>query len=138
VDVAIGLSGIVSPTALMQFRFTARDLGAGGSIVEAGVDDFVLVDRGQGCGGCALPVQIVGAISVDRSGDDVVLDWTADPVSATRYIVYKLGGPTFGEAIAIGTTDTKSFVHEGAALSGEDFFYRVTAVDSCANESAPQ
>lgn len=138
VDVAIALDGIVAPTAQMQFRFTARDLGAGGSIVEAGVDDFVLVDRGQGCSGCALPVQIVGAISVDRSGDDVVLDWTADPVSATRYIVYKLGGSAFGESIAIGTTDTKSFVHAGAALTGEDFFYRVTAVDACANESAQQ
>ncbi|MCH7779687.1 MAG: hypothetical protein IH848_02470 [Acidobacteria bacterium] len=138
VDVAIALDGIVAPTAQMQFRFTACDLGAGGSIVEAGVDDFVLVDRGQGCSGCALPVQIVGAISVDRSGDDVVLDWTADPVSATRYIVYKLGGSAFGESIAIGTTDTKSFVHAGAALTGEDFFYRVTAVDACANESAQQ
>ncbi len=67
----------------------------------------------------------------------VVLDWTTDPVSATRYIVYKLGGSTFGDGIAIGSTDTKSFVHAGAALSDEDFFYRVTAVDSCANESAP-
>ena len=100
------------------------------------VDDFVLIDLGQGCVGCPLPVQIVGAISLDRNGDNVVLDWTADPVSATRYIVYKLGGSTFGEAIAIGTTDTKSFVHAGAGLAGENFFYRVTAVDSCANESA--
>jgi hypothetical protein len=136
VDVAIALNGIATPSSQMTFRFTARDLGIFGSVVEAGVDDFVLIDLGQGCIGCPLPVQIVGTISLDRSGDDVVLDWTADPVSATRYIVHKLGGPTLGEAIAIGTTDTKSFVHEGASLAGENFFYRVTAVDSCANESA--
>ena len=97
---------------------------------------FALVDLGQGCNGCSLPVQVVGTIAVDRSGDDVVLDWSADPVSATRYIVYKLGGPTFADAVAVGTTDTKSFVHQGAISSAESFSYRVTSVDACANESA--
>lgn len=135
VEVEHALAGKVSLTSQMRFRFTARDLGQG-SLVEAGVDDFELVDRWQGCGGCPAPVAKVGAILASRSGDDVVLDWSADPVSATRYAVYKLTGAGFSEAVRIGTTATKSFVHEGAALSGEDFFYRVSAVDACGNESA--
>ena len=136
VEAAIPLSGAVAPGSQVLFRFTTRDLGLGGSIVEAGIDDFELLDRGQGCGGCSLPVQIVGTISVDRSAGDVLLDWSADPVSGTRFIVYKLSGPTFADAVAIGTSDTKSFIHSGAVSSAEAFSYRVTTVDACANESA--
>ncbi len=135
VEVEHTLADKVGLTSQMRFRFTARDLGAG-SLVEAGVDDFELLDRGQGCGGCPTPVEVVGTIFVARAGDDVVLDWSADPVNAVRYVVYKLAGADFSEAVRIGTAETKSFVHEGAALSGESFFYRVSAVDACGNESA--
>lgn len=55
VEVEHPLAGKVALTSRMRFRFTARDLGQG-SLVEAGVDDFELVDRGQGCGGCPTPV----------------------------------------------------------------------------------
>ncbi|MBU1675040.1 carboxypeptidase-like regulatory domain-containing protein, partial [bacterium] len=36
------LAGFASATATVQFRFVATDGGAGGSVVEAGVDDFLL------------------------------------------------------------------------------------------------
>ena len=119
----------------VRFRFVARDLGAGGSLVEAAVDEFFLLDRNQGCTGCSLPVGEVGTILVSRSGDDVVLDWTADPVNGTRFAVYQVFGTGFSETIRVGTADGKTFVHEGAALSGEDFYYRVSAIDDCGNES---
>ena len=64
-----------------------------------------------------------------------MLDWTADPAPGSRFAVYKLGGPTFGDAALIGTTDTRTFVHEGAALAAENFSYRVSAIDTCGNES---
>lgn len=131
----VPLAGILAPTSTMRFRFVARDLGVGGSLVEAAVDEFFLLDRNQGCSGCPLPVGTVGTIVVSRSGNDVVLDWTADPVSATRYVVYKLTGPGLSQAVRIGTTGTKQFVHAGAATSGESFYYRVSAVDACGNES---
>ena len=55
VEVEIPLAGAISPTSTMRFRFTALD-ELPGSLVEAGIDDFELVDPGQGCAGCATPV----------------------------------------------------------------------------------
>jgi hypothetical protein len=123
------------PSNRVRLRFTVADLGAG-SLVEAGVDAIALLDRGQGCTSCALPVTPVQTILIGRSGDDVVLDWSADSTPATRYAVYQLTGPAFDQAVLVGTTTTRSFVHEGAALSAESYAYRVSRVDDCGNESA--
>jgi hypothetical protein len=128
------LNGIVPATSMLRFRFQAADLGAG-SLVEAGVDDFVLFDRGQGCNGCPLPVTECVEITVDRVGDDVVLDWSADPTPGAQFIVYKLTGSEFSNQLRIGTTETRSFTHELAGRTTEDFSYRVAVVDECGNES---
>lgn len=129
------LNGVIAPTDSMVFRFRTGDLNAG-SLVDAGIDEFELADRDRGCQVCALPAQKVGTILLGRSGSDVTIDWTADPVDATRYAVYALSGPDFSEAVRIGTTSGKTFVHEGAGELEQAFAYRVSAVDGCGNESA--
>jgi hypothetical protein len=134
IDVQIPLGGLVAPTDNMRFRFTTADLGVG-SVVEAAIDDFSLVDLDQGCAGCTTPVDGVGGIEVSRSGDDVLIDWNADPVQGSRFVVYSLNGPGFTDGLRIGSADGRDFVHEGAVSAGESFFYRVTAVDACGNES---
>jgi hypothetical protein len=134
-DIELPITGVIAPTTQMRLRFTAQDLGEG-SLVEAGVDDFRIIDRQQGCLACTTPVNIVGEISVNRVGDDVVLDWTDDPVLGTRFAVYKLEGGDFSTATRVGTIEGRTFVHTDAAISFEGFSYRVSAIDSCGNESA--
>jgi hypothetical protein len=82
----------------------------------------------------------VGTILVTRSGDDVVLDWSADPLASTSYAVHLLSGTGLTESVRAGTTFTKGFVHANAALPGTDdlIIYRVTAVDACGQESAQE
>ena len=137
VQVSLRIADFVTPTATTRIRFQASDLGAG-SLVDAGVDDFELIDRGQGCNACSGVVGTVTTIRAAAAGDDVVLEWTGDPAAAeaTRFIVYKLSGPDFSSATPIGTTSTTTFVHQNASRSNEDFYYRVSIVDACGNEGA--
>ena len=133
----IPLAGLIVPNSTFRIRVTAQDLGIGGSLVEAGVDDVTISQPGAGCSGCPAPAAAVGTIQVSRSGDDIVIDWSADPVSATSYNVYLMSGADLSQALRAGSTTSKSFVHKGAALlTGQNFFYRVSAVDACGQESA--
>ncbi|HUD72311.1 MAG TPA: hypothetical protein VMQ62_10145 [Dongiaceae bacterium] len=121
-----------------QFRIRVQtsDLGVGGSLVEAGIDEVSIFQPNAGCSVCSGPVTGVGTIKATRSGDDVLLDWSADPVNAPGYAVYLRSGTNLGTAVRLGTTTTKSFVHAGgAAALGENFYYEVTAVDACGRES---
>ncbi len=130
------LAGVVPLNNQFRVRVTAQDLGVGGSLVEAGVDEVSLFQPGTGCTLCSGPVAGVGTILVHRSGDDIVIDWSADPVNAPAYNVYLRSGPGFATLIRAGSTTAKSFVHSQAALlAGENFYYDVTAVDTCGRES---
>lgn len=130
--------GGLAATSQFQIRVTASDLGVGGSLVEAGIDDARVFLADAGCGVCGTPVTTVGTVLVSLVGDDIVLDWSADPVAATSYAVHLLSGAGLTESVRAGTTFTRSFVHAGAALAGAGdlYIYRVTAVDACGQESA--
>ncbi len=65
----------------------------------------------------------------------MVIDWTEANARGERFVVYELNGATFDQALAVGSTPTSSFVHEGVVGSPEIFFYRVSAIDACGNES---
>jgi hypothetical protein len=125
----------VAPTSQMRFRFSAADLGSG-SIVEALIDEFSLIDAGQACEQCTEPpAETLCSITVDRDGDDIRVDWSANPVG-TRAVVYHVTGCGPADRVKLGTSLGNDFVHENAALSGEAFHYRVTFVDECGNEQA--
>ncbi len=71
------LSDFVAPSAQVQLRFVASDLGSG-SIVEAAVDDLEIIDLGCGCGAsnyCISEPNSSGAAGViSASGSFVVGD----------------------------------------------------------------
>jgi Zn-dependent metalloprotease len=130
------LAGVVPLNNQFRVRVTAQDLGAGGSLVEAGVDEVSLFQPGAGCTLCSGPVAGVGTILVTRSGNDIVIDWSADPINAPAYNVYLRSGPGLATLVRAGSTTAKTFVHSQAALlTGENFYYEVTAVDVCGRES---
>jgi len=125
----------VAPTSQMRFRFSAADLGSG-SLVEALIDEFALVDAGQACEQCTEPpTETLCSISIDHDGDDIRVDWSVNPVG-TRAVVYHVTGCDPADRVKLGTSLGNEFVHENAALSGEAFNYRVTFVDECGNEQA--
>jgi hypothetical protein len=130
----------VTPTipATDQFRIRVQtqDLGMGGSLVEAGIDEVSVFQPNAGCSVCEVPPAGVGTIQVARSGDDIIIDWTADPAPAPTYNVYLRYGPGLASSVRAGSTSAKTFTHAGAALlAGENFYYEVTAVDACGQES---
>jgi len=120
----------IAATDEMRFRFTTADLG-GGSLVEAGIDDFSLIDVGQGCDGCGFGFPTVCNVHIFRSGDDIIVNWGVN--TGQRVVVYNVTG--CGEATRLGTVDGGTFfVHEGAALADEPFNYRVSSVNRCGEE----
>src|SRR5213075_129938 len=94
-----------------RIRVQTQDLGAGGSLVEAGIDEVTIFQPNAGCSVCSGPVPGVGTIQATRSGDDVVIDWSADPVGAPGYAIYLRSGASLGTAVRLGTSTTKSFIH---------------------------
>lgn len=133
--VPVQLALPIAGTNQTRFRFTAADLN-GSSTVEAGIDDFGLVDVGQGCqpSQCGLtPNNSCQITEVERAGDDVVIHWSAAAQGARRAVVYQVSG--CGEALQLGSSTSSSFVHQLAALSPENFNYRITFVANCGKET---
>ena len=129
---AFRVSDVLAPTAQMQLRFVASDLGSG-SLVEAAIDDLVLID----CASCAAttPAEVAN-LGLALSGSVASLSWDAEP-EATSYAVYR--------GLQQDASDLTCFLSDVAGTSTMDdglvpapglaAFYVTTAVN-CAGESA--
>lgn len=132
---SVPVAPLIFPTANMRFQFIAQDQPAAPSTAEAAIDDFRIIDPTGGCSVCG-PQSPVGKILVSKSGQNTTISWTADPISAPRYLVYRVTGAAFNQPVRIGSTTAKSFVHDNALLISGSIFYFVAAVNSCGQESA--
>lgn len=131
----LALTPLITPTSTTRFQFVAIDQPEADSVVEAAIDDFDVIEPTGGCTGC-LAQGPVGRILLTKSGSDVLLNWTSDPVSATRYVVYRASGAAFDQLLRLGTTASKSFTHTGASNIPGPIYYFVSAVNACGGESA--
>jgi len=91
------------------------------------------MDLSGGCDGCAAP-PTVETILLSLEGNDVLLDWSADPVSSPRFKIYTLEGADFSQQSLLGTSTTRTFRHREGATYGSLTSYRVSAVDECGQE----
>jgi hypothetical protein len=125
------VSDVVTPTPSVMLRFVASDL-AGGSIVEAAIDDIVLVD----CASCSLPAPgEVDNLRLGLSGTVANLGWDAEP-DAVTYRIYR-GTERDASDLACflsGQAGTAATDDGLMPPAGEILSYLTTAVN-CAGES---
>jgi len=89
------------------------------------------------------PPRTIQDLTLTRSGDDLVLAWSAvttniygNPATVDHYNVYRDGNPAFIPADSVNRIAvvpagaSPSFTHAGGALTADDGFYLVSAVDS--------
>jgi hypothetical protein len=117
-----------------RFRFQSAAQWVGGPNNAPGwdVDDF-RVDLLQ-FGTCdvnsqAPPGNVGNTLEASKSGNDVLLGWTA-PAGAASYKVLRSASPNFSGP-EIFTSTAPSFLDPGALLDPRSFYYSVTAVSAC-------
>ena len=88
VQVTYPLSTFVSATSTVQFRFVADDEGAGGSVVEAGVDDFMLYNDLSTFDTEDPEVTVVAPLPDAVFVGDIMpaLEWTATDDTGVTYV----------------------------------------------------
>ena len=125
------VSDELTPTSNVVLRFVASDLNEG-SLVEAAIDDLVVID----CGNCELPIPgEVKGLLLGRTEHIANLTWDAEPNAAT-YAIYRGTLSDASDLMCIeydvlGTsTDDSGF----GPFPGHVRFYVATA-DNCAGES---
>jgi len=134
------LGDYIDLTTQVQLRFIASDEG-GGSIVEAGVDDFSIV----GCGGGedttppSVTVTMPDGGELFIGGDDTPYDiaWTATDevgVVATHILLSLDGGGTYPDTIAAGALTSPYDWFVPVTYESETCRVKVVCLDAASNE----
>jgi hypothetical protein len=141
-EVIFYLEEHVALTEQMKFRFIAQDNGLGGSIVEAGIDDF-LITACQAAAADTLPPIV--SVAVPDGGETVVygtnydIQWVATDdigVVSVTVVLSTDGGITFPDTIATGETNDGSYTWPVPDMDSKTARIKVVAYDEAANEGS--
>jgi hypothetical protein len=142
VEVEFYLEDHVTLTDQMKFRFIAQDNGVGGSIVEAGIDDFLITT----CQSVPVDPEPPAAVVITPNGGEVVayttnydIQWTATDNVAVTSITILLstdGGSTFPDTISTGEANDGSYTWAVPDIDSKTVRIRVIAHDAAGNEGS--
>ncbi len=141
VQISYPLSSYASATATVQFRFIAADNIGGGSVVEAGVDDFLLYNDLTPIDDEDPLVTVTGPLpgSVYSGGSLPTVEWTAsDNVGvASTFIYYSAdGGATWPYLVAEGALASPHSPSWAGVPDSEEALIKVVCFDAVLNVKA--
>jgi hypothetical protein len=138
------LGDYIDLTDQVQFRFIASDED-GGSIVEAGVDDFSLIGCSSQADTTAPSVTVVepngGELYVGGDDTPYPVEWTASDdvgVVATHILLSQDGGSTYPDTIATGSITSPYDWFVPVYYDSETCRVKVVCVDAASNEGSDE
>ncbi|MBC8424940.1 T9SS type A sorting domain-containing protein, partial [bacterium] len=141
VQISHALTDYVSPTATVQFRFVATDEGAGGSVVEAGVDDFMLYNDLSPIDDVDPTVTVTGPMPGEIYNTDIEpnIEWTSsDNVGVTStYVYYSAdGGATWPYLLTGGAISSPAGGDWASVPASDEALIRIVVFDAVLNLDA--
>jgi len=117
------LHPVITLTSQMRLRVQAADGTTDGDIIEAGIDDIMII------GYAPTPPPVITDVVAMKGGNSVLLSWT-NPGGGVSFNVYRSTDPGFVPTPGdlIGTVAVPNYMDPNILLSADHYYYRVTTV----------
>jgi len=119
----VELHTVITLTSQMRLRVQAADGTLDGDIIEAGIDDVMII------GYATSPPPVITDVVAMKGGNSILLSWT-NPGGGVSFNVYRSTDPGFVPAPGdlIATVAVPNYMDPNILLSADHYYYRVTTV----------